>query len=174
MGKTLGKSQSIVLAFSLQTSPAWYWCVFTCSLAHSLMVLCEPQSGLFHEMGILRLVEVGFIAVYGADVMLKAAYMGVRNYLRKPWHELMIGVVLVLAVDASGIFPRRFALPLRPGETLLDLPFERRVGFCTLVFYGNKSNFSRQRHEMVKLIVSTPLLRMTVRGTVAVIQIPIN
>lgn len=66
--------------------------------------------------GTLRALEALFIAVYAVDVLLKVAYMGLKNYWKKPWQKLMVLITLVLALDASGLFAVRFARFLRPGE----------------------------------------------------------
>lgn len=89
-----------------------------------MLVFLEPHpgasaaenDGAWFSEGTLRGMEAIFIVVYTIDVALKIAYMGMTNYLKKPWQKLMILIVLMLAVDASGIFSVRFARPLRPGE----------------------------------------------------------
>lgn len=119
----------IFAAFRLQISSAWLWCIITCSLAHSMLVFLEPGTGVNKTRGggggsgggvfgenTLRGLEAIFITIYAIDVALKVAYMGMKNYLKKPWQKLMIVIVLMLAVDASGVFSVRFARFLRPGE----------------------------------------------------------
>lgn len=112
----------IFAAFRWQISSQWLWCIVVCSLAHSMLVFLEPgprdtgRDGVWLGEGTLRGLEALFIAVYAMDVALKVAYMGLKNYLKKPWQKLMIGIVLTLAVDASGLFAVRFARFLRPGE----------------------------------------------------------
>lgn len=113
----------IFAAFKLQISTAWLWCIILCNLAHSMLVFLEPRPGVVGAGGgggwlgnlTLRGLETVFITVYALDVALKVAYMGMHHYLKKPWQKLMVGLVLMLAVDASGIVPVRFARPLRPG-----------------------------------------------------------
>ena len=97
------------------------WTIIVCSVAHSLMVFLEPRPGRggedgYLDPGTLRLIEATFIAVYALDVALKASYMGLKNYLKKPWQKLMILITLILAVDATGLVGVRFARALRPGE----------------------------------------------------------
>lgn len=90
-----------------------------------MLVFLEPTrhhgGGGAFSGGTLRALEALFIAVYVVDVSLKVAYMGLTNYLKKPWQKLMIAIVLVLAIDASGLFAVRFARFLRPGARLLLL-----------------------------------------------------
>lgn len=115
----------IFAAFRLQISREWLWCIIAASLAHSMLVFLEPTrhhgGGGAFSGGTLRALEALFIAVYVVDVSLKVAYMGLTNYLKKPWQKLMIAIVLVLAIDASGLFAVRFARFLRPGARLLLL-----------------------------------------------------
>lgn len=110
----------IFLAFRLQISSCWMWTIIAASIAHSLLVFLEPRPGRPPEDGwlgprTLLALEVAFIAVYGLDVALKASYMGLRSYVKKPWQKLMIVIVLLLALDVSGIVGVRFARALRPG-----------------------------------------------------------
>ena len=92
------------------------------SVAHSLLVFLEPRPGKGEDdgvlsSGVLRALEVFFIALYAMDVGLKVAYMGLKDYLNKPWQKLMIATVVLLAVDACGIVRVQFARALRPGES---------------------------------------------------------
>lgn len=116
------KKWYIFAAFRLQISVCWMWTIIASSIAHSLLVFLEPRPGKGPEDATwvsartLRSLEGVFIAIYALDVALKVAYMGVKNYLKKPWQQLMLGIVFILAVDASGVVGVRFARALRPGE----------------------------------------------------------
>ncbi|CAN0239590.1 unnamed protein product, partial [Laminaria digitata] len=72
----------IFAAFRLQISTYWMSTIIVSSVAHSLLVFFEPRPGEDEDdgslsPGVLRALEVLFIAVYAADVGLKMAYMGV-------------------------------------------------------------------------------------------------
>lgn len=112
----------IFAAFRLQISFCWMSTIIVASVAHSLLVFLEPRPGKGADdgvlgSGVLRTLEIFFIAVYATDVGLKVSYMGLKNYLKKPWQKLMIAIVLLLAVDACGLVGVRFARALRPGES---------------------------------------------------------
>ncbi|CAM9432396.1 unnamed protein product [Hapterophycus canaliculatus] len=109
----------IFMAFRLQISSSWMWTILASSVLHSLLVFIEPAPGRPPEDGWLSprtlfVIEVVFITIYALDVGLKASYMGLKNYVKKPWQKLMIAIVLLLAVDASGVVGIRFARALRP------------------------------------------------------------
>ncbi|CAN0512994.1 unnamed protein product, partial [Scytosiphon promiscuus] len=111
----------IFAAFRLQISACWMWTIIVASVALSLLVFLEPTPGKRADddcwtlsPGVLRTLEVFFIAVYALDVGLKVSYMGLKNYLKKPWQKLMIAIVVLLAVDACGVLGVRFARALRP------------------------------------------------------------
>lgn len=110
----------IFMAFRLQISAYWMWTIIASSVAHSLLVFLEPRPGRPAEDGLLGPgtllgLEAAFITVYALDVGLKASYMGLKSYVKKPWQKLMVVIVLLLAVDASGVVGVRFARALRPG-----------------------------------------------------------
>lgn len=110
----------VYLAFRLQISSCWMWTIIASSIAHSLLVFVEPRPGRPPEDGwlgprTLLALEVAFISVYALDVALKSGYMGLRSYVKKPWQKLMIVIVVLLALDASGVVGVRFARALRPG-----------------------------------------------------------
>lgn len=134
------KSPYIFAAFRLQISACWMWTIIVCSVAHSLLVFVEPRPGRDSDDGWLSArslcaLEVVFIAVYALDVALKVTYMGLKNYVKKPWQKLMIAIVLTLAVDASGVVGVRFARALRPGEGPKELT--RLMNVCSCVWVCN-------------------------------------
>ncbi|CAM9446221.1 unnamed protein product, partial [Ectocarpus sp. 6 AP-2014] len=109
----------IFMAFRLQISAYWMWTIIASSVAHSLLVFLEPRPGRPPEDGVLGPgtllgLEAAFITVYALDVALKASYMGLKSYVKKPWQKLMVVIVLLLAIDASGVVGVRFARALRP------------------------------------------------------------
>lgn len=115
----------IFLGFRLQISAWWMWTIIASSVAHSLLVFLEPAPGRPSSSSegeegwlaprTLLLLEAAFIAVYAADVALKVSYMGLKSYVKKPWQKLMIVIVPLLALDASGVVRVPFARALRPG-----------------------------------------------------------
>ncbi|CAM9284097.1 unnamed protein product, partial [Ascophyllum nodosum] len=131
MAEISTKSPYVFTAFRVQISWVWMWTIIVCSVAHSLMVFLEPRPGRggedgYLDPGTLRLIEATFIAVYALDVALKASYMGLKTYLKKPWQKLMILITLILAVDATGLVGVRFARALRPAIlSLRTRPFRR-------------------------------------------------
>lgn len=106
----------------------------------------------------LFVLEVLFITVYALDVCLKASYMGLKNYVKKPWQKLMIAIVLLLAVDASGVVGLRFARALRPG-TLVS-----RDGWAGCAEMVGGCDRAAARKIDSRFVISTSLCRWCWHG----------
>ncbi|CAM9152305.1 unnamed protein product, partial [Choristocarpus tenellus] len=132
MAQMSKKPWHIFAAFRVHTSDWWLYFVFTCNVLHSLLVFLEHQATNSHSGDVwlsnrsLKALELAFVGVYAVEVLLKMCYMGLRGYLKKPWQCLLLVIVAVLAVDATGLVGVRFARPLRPAVLSLRTRSIRR------------------------------------------------
>ncbi|CAM9214591.1 unnamed protein product [Phaeothamnion confervicola] len=156
LGKLSQSHPEVVWAFTLQTGHNWLTLLVACNVAHILFSLFEPPQAPLPFLGggrggaddvgatsavpaaltaafwlALRVAELFFCGVYLADAWLKVQYMGVADYLSKPWQQLYLGVALALTLDAASFGQLRVARALRPAICCLRVRSVRR--FFTVV-----------------------------------------
>eukprot|EP00930_Biecheleria_cincta_P045611 TRINITY_DN31437_c0_g1_i1.p1 TRINITY_DN31437_c0_g1~~TRINITY_DN31437_c0_g1_i1.p1 ORF type:complete len:878 (-),score=166.64 TRINITY_DN31437_c0_g1_i1:67-2700(-) len=101
----------------VQTHIAWHAVVISSCVLHSLLVVFSPGSPR-DGINWTRLVEVGLLCVYVADILLKVTYMGAGTFLSvrgsKVWQTTYAVLTALLLLETLLTTRTRLTNPLRP------------------------------------------------------------
>lgn len=140
-----GSEPWVYRAFNFHVSDGWSRAVVAANLAHSMLVVLEPEYNsrrgpLLSDTGepsmllLCVLVELLALSVYIVDVGLKMYYQKPAVYVTKTWQVCYMSLVAVLTLDVALPLPSmawRWTRPLRPVVLLVRVRSVRR--FYTVV-----------------------------------------
>eukprot|EP00730_Choanoeca_flexa_P007107 TRINITY_DN12280_c0_g1_i4.p1 TRINITY_DN12280_c0_g1~~TRINITY_DN12280_c0_g1_i4.p1 ORF type:complete len:956 (+),score=124.76 TRINITY_DN12280_c0_g1_i4:107-2974(+) len=105
------------ITYLVQTSEAWTYFVYFACVLHSCLAFAKDASTRHPASWVLAL-EFLSMAIYFADIALKASYMGPRIYISKKAHKMQVLLTSIYLLDwlitVSGAGVVRFATALRP------------------------------------------------------------